>query len=89
MELTHQKLVTKLNRSWGHRVLINIDVLFYLVFVFGFVVVGSRLYADYRLAEATAKDASEVSALLADCANKMAVPFDDGLMTCEIKKAKK
>ncbi|OGT02131.1 MAG: hypothetical protein A2143_00605 [Gallionellales bacterium RBG_16_57_15] len=88
MELTHQRLVKKLNRRWASRVLLNTDVLFAVIFAFGFAVVGSRLHADYELARATAKDASEVSALLAACANKMPVPFDDGLMKCEIKRGK-
>lgn len=88
MELTHQRLVKKLNRRWASRVLLNTDVLFVVIFAFGFVVVGSRLYADYEFARATEKDASEVSALLAACANNIAVPFDGGLMTCKIKKAK-
>ena len=88
MALTHQKIVKKQNRRWASRVLLNVDVLFAVIFAFGFVVVGSRLYADYEIASASAKDASEVSNVLAACANGEAVPFDDGILMCKIKKVK-
>ncbi|OFZ67945.1 MAG: hypothetical protein A2V79_05500 [Betaproteobacteria bacterium RBG_16_56_24] len=101
MSMAHQHIVRKLNRraevERENQRMAEIEKhatpLFYVVFGAAIAVILWTATADYRDVwqhkldtMADRKQYERVNATLASCANGAVVSFDDGLMTCRIKR---
>ena len=101
MPLAHQHIVRKLNsRAEVERenqrmaeIEKHATPLFYIVFGAAIAAILWTATADYRDViqhkldtMADRQQAERISATLASCANGSVVSFDDGLMTCRIKR---